>query len=157
MKQPRRCESLTFDGEVAGALGMLSSLIGQVDAVVGFVSLLGVSDPQGEDVVSLDHHVLAALKHSLLVLQPFGLCSLCVHLAVQDDFLTFFGLRVLQWRDDLQFLCRKKTSETLINISEPQFVREKLYSSYQLEATFLQIIFLFLVIKLMFKAVKVSC
>lgn len=137
MKRTPRCESLTFDGEAAGALGLLSSLIGQVDAVVGFVSLLGVSDPQGEDVVSLDHHVLAALKHRLLVLQPLGLCSLCVHLAVQDNFLTFFGLRVLQRRDNLQFLCRKKISETLMNISEPKCVRDKLYSSYQPECEFL--------------------
>lgn len=105
--------TLTCDGEVAGALGLLSSLIGQVDAEVATISLLGVSDPQGEDVVSLDHHVLAALEQCLLVLQPLGLRSLWIHLAVQDDFLSFFGLRVLQWRDDLQFFCRaRETPET---------------------------------------------
>lgn len=84
---------------------MFSSLIGQTDAEVGFVSLLSVSDPQREDVVSLDHRVLAALEHRLLVPQPLGLRSVCVHLTVQDDFLTLFGFRVLQRRDDLQFLC----------------------------------------------------
>lgn len=103
-----QCESLTFDREAAGALGLLSPVIGQADAEVSLVSLLGISDPQGEDVVSLNHQVLAALEHCLCVLQPLGLRSVCVHLTVQDNFLALFGFRVLQWCDDLQFFYGKK-------------------------------------------------
>lgn len=112
------CKSLTFDTDAAGALGLLSSVIGQIDAEVGFISLLGVSDPQGEDVVSLDHQVLTALEHRLLVLQPLGLRSICVHLAVQDHFLSLFDLRVLQRRDDPQFLCRKKHQRFRASVEE---------------------------------------
>lgn len=37
--------SLTFDREVAGALGVLSSVIGHTDTEVGFISLLSVFNP----------------------------------------------------------------------------------------------------------------
>lgn len=87
-------------------------MIGQADAEVGLVSLLGVLDPQGEDVVSLDHQVLAALEHRLCVPQPLGSGFVCVHLAVQDDLLALFGFRVLQWCDDLQFFYGKNASDT---------------------------------------------
>lgn len=94
LQTQQNMQPLTSDGQAAVALGMVSSLIGQVDAVVGFVSLLDFFDSQGEDIVSLGYYVLAALKYGVVVLQPLGLCSLCVDLTVQHDLLTFFALRV---------------------------------------------------------------
>ena len=105
---------LTFDGEVACALGLLSSLVGQDDGVVGYVSLLGIFDPQREHIVSLDHDELAALKHSLVVLQPLSLGSLRVHLTVQDNLLAFLRLCVLQWGEDSEFLCKTTEDTTRI-------------------------------------------
>ena len=91
---------LTFDGEVACALGLLSSLVGQDDGVVGYVSLLGIFDPQREHMVSLEHDVLAALKHGLNVLQPLRLGSLRVHLTVKHDLTSLLHFCIFNGRDD---------------------------------------------------------
>lgn len=69
----KRAFVITCNFSTCGTRGLFSSLIGQTDSVAGLVGFLSISDPQGEDVIPLSHHVLAGLKDGLLVLQPLGL------------------------------------------------------------------------------------
>lgn len=94
---------LTCHFSAGSALGVLSSVIGQADGIDGLISLLGVSDPQREDVVPLSHHVLAALKNGLLILQPLGLRSFRVCLAVKHDLASLLHLGVFDRSYDPQF------------------------------------------------------
>lgn len=93
----------TCDFSSGSALGLLSSLISQADGIAGLIAILGISDPQREDVVPLSHHVFAALKNGLLVFQPLGLGSLHVCLTVEDNFASLLHLCVFNRCDDSQF------------------------------------------------------
>lgn len=87
------------------ARGVFSSLIDQTDGVVSLISLLSISDPQGEDVIPLSHHVLAGLKDCILILQPLCLGSFCIGLTVEHNFTSFLHLCVFNGCDDPQFFC----------------------------------------------------
>lgn len=101
--KPSEIKHITCNFSTCCALSLFSSLIGQADGVAGLIRLLSISDPQGEDVISLSHHVLAGLKYCLLILQPLGLGSFCIGLTVEHNFTSFLCLCVFNWCDDTQF------------------------------------------------------